>query len=499
MIAPNFNTPQRQSAKGIVVIFGYSIYKVIRASIIVIAAFFLKYFQGDNKFDFTSYKFVIPVVGFLLFFLTLAILKYLNFLFYVNDSYFILKKGILKKEEISVSKTKIQNVYIKQNLLQQIINVVSLSIETAGDDKTEIEIKALKKPEALALKQMLLAGEKEASENETDNTEETPVFFKPSIKHLLLEGISENHLKSFVVIFAFIMTTYNDLTDAISNLDLGTKFNSYFELDNQSLASFLIFNLFIVVVLVVISFLFSLVKTLVQNFDLTVLKTKDGFEISKGLFNKTNLSLKTTRIQTATIKTNRLKKFFGLFQMVFTQAMVNKKERHKFNIIGLDKIKVNALIEEFFPTALNNTNRIKPNKYMIYKVLYVSIIPVLIINAIIFLSESSLFYFLNIPLAIFIILLAIYKYKKAYYSIDDRYIIIGSGGIIDTATSFMEIHKTQAVTIKQTIFQKRRHIASLKIATASKSLKIAHVDLYMAKNIKNYLLFKVETEDRDWM
>ncbi|MEN8884933.1 MAG: PH domain-containing protein [Winogradskyella sp.] len=32
------------------------------------------------------------------------------------------------KEEISVSTSKIQNVYIKQNVLQQIINVVSLSI-----------------------------------------------------------------------------------------------------------------------------------------------------------------------------------------------------------------------------------------------------------------------------------------------------------------------------------------------------------------------------------
>ena len=82
------------------------------------------------------------VVFVVVFFLVLAILKYRNFIFHITDSEFRLDSGIINKENTVIPKLKIQNVSIKQNVIQQLINVVSLTIETAGDDKSEIEINA---------------------------------------------------------------------------------------------------------------------------------------------------------------------------------------------------------------------------------------------------------------------------------------------------------------------------------------------------------------------
>ena len=75
---------------------------------------------------------------------------------------------------------------------------------------------------------------------------------------------------------------------------------------------------------------------------------------------------------------------------------------------------------------------------------------------------------------------------------------IGSG-VIDTTTNILEIHKIQAVKIKQTIFQNRRRIASVVISTASKSVTIPYVSKSEALAIYNFLLFKVESQDKDWM
>jgi putative membrane protein len=498
MNAPNFSQPSRQSAKGIIVIFGLGISKFIKATIIIIIAFFIKYIQSDKILDFANPKVIVSILIILLLFLTIAILRYRNFMFHVNESYFVLKSGIINKEEISVSKSKIQNVYIKQNLLQQLINVVSLSIETAGDDKTEIEISALQKPKALALKALLLSEIKVKGITEESQIEDTPVFFKASLKLLFFEGISENHIKSFLFIFAFIMSIYNDLKDVVAQINISSRFNSWFQLDEQSLLSMLFFNITIVVFLIFASFLFSLIRTVIQNFDLTVIKEADGLEISKGLFNKINLSLKTARIQTATIGTNRFKLALGLYQLAFTQAMVNKKQKQKFNIIGLSLTKINALIEEFYPLAFSNIIKNKPDKYMIYRLFFIALIPLLILNALFALLPQAS-YLLNIPILIFIITGAIYSYRKKYYSIDDTYIIIGGGGFIDTTTSVLEIHKTQAVTVQQTIFQKNRKLASVKIYSAGKFLTIPQIKYDTACSIKNYLLYKVEFEDKDWM
>jgi len=152
MSAFNFETPSRQSAKGIIVIFGVSAYKILKGLAIAFIALFLKYIKSDKSPDLTSPIFILSCIGLVVLFLLIAVLRFLNFKFFIKDNYFFLRKGIFNKEEISISKDKIQNVYIKQNVIQQLINVVSLSIETAGDDKTEIEITALSRDKALVLK-----------------------------------------------------------------------------------------------------------------------------------------------------------------------------------------------------------------------------------------------------------------------------------------------------------------------------------------------------------
>ena len=98
----------------------------------------------------------------------------------------------------------------------------------------------------------------------------------------------------------------------------------------------------------------------------------------------------------------------------------------------------------------------------------------------------------------FAILYVYFAFKKAYYVISDEFVTIGSG-VIDTTTNILEIHKIQAVKIKQTIFQNRRRIASVVISTASKSVTIPYVSKSEALAIYNFLLFKVESQDKDWM
>ena len=151
----DFSQPIRQSSKGIIIIFAFNAYNFVRRFFVLFIAFGVSLARKKTFASLTPQTLVLIIVGILIVLFVIAILKYLNFKFHLTKDDFHLSTGIINKDNTIIPKSKIQNVYIKQNFLQQIINVVSLNIETAGDNKSEISIKALDKPTALRLKNAL--------------------------------------------------------------------------------------------------------------------------------------------------------------------------------------------------------------------------------------------------------------------------------------------------------------------------------------------------------
>lgn len=499
----DFSSPSRQSAKGVLVLFGLNTYQFVKKSITLLLVFTYSLFQKGTIFGLTTNKIILIGIAIILVLLAKAILKYLNFTFHISKDDFHLSTGILKKETVLIPKSKIQNVYIKQNLLQQLINVVQVNVETAGDKSTEISIAALQREKALQLKAALFSAKKEASSETIEEAEDTVlennIFFKASIKKLLLEGVSQNHLQSFFIIIATIGGLYTNFKDIIKQFNWQNYFGDWFVMDEASFLKTLMLNAFIFVVLIIVTFLVSLIKTVIVNYNLKVVDNNKTIEITKGLLNKVSLNLVPSRIQNIQITTNRIKQYFGLHTMNFKQAMVTKKEQKHFAIIGLGKQQINYLVQRLYKDYNKEVEQHKPEWY--YKrILILKAIPVLlIINGLSFAVFDNYFWLINVVLIPYLTITMHWRYKKAYYSIDDTYLSIGSGGLLSTTKELLEIHKIQTVSIAQSIFQKRRNIASVKVATSSKVVTIPFVRTEEAKTITNYLLYKVESQRLDWM
>ena len=155
METTDFSQPIRQSSKGIIIIFAFNTFNFFKKFFVLFIAFGASIMRRKTFGGITPTMMLLGLVAVLVIILIIAILKYLNFKFYLKKDDFHLATGIINKDNTIIPKSKIQNVYIKQNFLQQLINVVSVKIETAGDKKSEIEISALDKPTALLLKKKL--------------------------------------------------------------------------------------------------------------------------------------------------------------------------------------------------------------------------------------------------------------------------------------------------------------------------------------------------------
>lgn len=497
MQTTDFSNPIRQSYKGIIIIFAFNTYNFVRRFFVLFIAFGISLTKKKNFANVTPTVIFISVTGIIIILLILAVLKYLNFKFYLSKDDFHLSTGIINKDNTIISKSKIQNVYIKQNFLQQLINVVSLNIETAGDNKSEISIKALDKPTALQLKKELFNAS-EPSETLVTKSEATTVFFKVSLKRLFLEGISQNHLKSFVVIMSFVIGLYYEFKDYFRSLKLRQRVEELGHLDDGNILNIIIVNTIIFLFAILISLLFSVVKTVVTNFNLEVVENQKTIEINKGLFTKVSLSLTPSRIQNIVIKSNRIKRYFDLHTLSVKQAMVNAKQRKNFVIIALEKEQLKHLVDKLLINYTSDIEASKPKAYYKYILALKAFAIVSVINIIGLFISGNMMWFINIALIVCSVLYVSTTYRKAYYKIDDDFITIGSG-FIDSTINILEIHKIQAINLKQTVFQKRRKITSLIVHTASKSVKIPYISQTEANLIYDFLLFKVESQNKDWM
>ena len=501
METTDFSQPIRQSSKGIIVIFAFKVFQFFKKFFVLLLAFGVSLMRRKSFAGITPTMMLLALISVLIVILIIAILKYLNFKFHLSKDDFHLATGIINKDTTIIPKSKIQNVYIKQNFLQQIINVVSLKIETAGDKKSEIEISALDKATALLLKKQLFnkAINQNVNTEEIEVQDERDVFFKITPKRLLLEGLSQNHFKSFLLIFTFVFGLYTEFKDYVRELGLRKHIEDIVNLDDDTILNLLITNALIILAVVLFSLLYSVIKTFIINFNLEVVEHQKTVEINKGLFNKVSLSLTPSRIQNLVITTNRIKQYFGLHSLSVKQAMVNAKQQKNFNIVALEKVQLNYLLKKLLVNYNEEEGEVaKPRPYF----MRISVLEMLFFGVII--NAFTLFLFgiemlwVNAVFVPFAALYVYFAYKKAYYRISDDFITVGSG-VIDTTTNILEIHKIQGVKLKQTIFQKRRAIASLVISTASKSVTIPYLSKHEALSIYNFLLYKVESQDRDWM
>ena len=135
----DFSTPQRQSLTGILVMFANSLQKSIRAFWPMLLIWLVK-FESLNKLIFFG-----SIFGFIVLLAVFSYLQYWFFTFYIDEetNEFVIQKGVLKKTKITMQLHKIQQVNINQSLIQRLVNVHKLEIDTAGSDKKEGSISAI--------------------------------------------------------------------------------------------------------------------------------------------------------------------------------------------------------------------------------------------------------------------------------------------------------------------------------------------------------------------
>lgn len=373
-----FNQFSRQSPKGILIIYLQLLYKALKITWLLLFLFI----QRFSKFSDIALMYIyIGLATFLIFFLVRAYLIYKNFLFKIDEGHFVLKEGILKKKNTSVSFDRIQNINFKQNIIQQLINVYEVSIETAGSKDTEIAIKALSFNKAQLLKKELSQIKKVITKKQEEVVEEKPLL-KIGFLELLKVSLTENHLQNLLLFLALVFSFFQQLQDVFKGLGDEKKIKNYLNIDTDVLLGSILFFIVLVIILLLVGVVSSFVRVILFHFNLTLFIKDRSFNITQGLLTKKTIILNENKIQNITVSTNPIKRKLGISFVTFKQAVsgkVKKKQNKLIRIVGckVSQIhKIKSLLYDYH--FLEGKEKNHPNSYFKIRMYFRSIIGVII-------------------------------------------------------------------------------------------------------------------------
>jgi putative membrane protein len=88
-------------------------------------------------------------------------------------------------------------------------------------------------------------------------------------------------------------------------------------------------------------------------------------------------------------------------------------------------------------------------------------------------------------------------YRKYGYQVVEDGMLLRRGFLGYRVVAFVH-RKVQRISVTQSLPQKRKGLATLRIFLASGPIKLPYVDFEMAKQLRDYVLYKVESSQLAW-
>lgn len=498
----DLSMPQRQSVKGLVILFAFVFYQFIRAFLPLLLIVF--YRKRDTIPQVYIYAAVLLLIAVSL------LISYLNYRFFtfriaIETNEFIVQRGWINKTKTVIKLNKIQQVNLNQKLLHQLLNVYEVEVDTAGSQDIEVKIKAVSGKVAQQLKQQLLQQQDTVRETvlELPVQNEVPLrqFIRISFSSLVKVGLTRRYIQTFALLFVLMIQGLEQYRQYFANEQ--NEESIYTDVGNFASTNItgLLIPLFVLVVFVLVVIV-NLSRTLLRYFNYKINIHENNLLISYGLLETKNTIIKPSRVQFLQVTQNYFQKILNVFELKIVQTESDTKDTKKgrgIDVPGVSFQEKEAILHQLFPKPVMLKNAIQPSirKWIVHTIWF-SIIP-----------AFSLFFYgyyqkqeyavIGAVFLLFITLLyqwVTYRNARMYWTDD---FIVFRKGFWDVSYCIVEPHKIQKIETYQRFWHKDLDLGSVVLYTAGGTLTFTIADYTEIKKRVNYWLYQIESKNLNWM
>ena len=483
---PEWLQAQRQPASAIFIVLHKVILQLFRMLWPLILVWLFR-----TKKNNTSYtEWILVAVSVIVFILSL--IEFWFFRYSIPSNELIIKRGLLVKRNIILPLHKIQAVHIDQNWLHRLLHLSQVSFDSPGSKNAEAKI-TMRKDSAIALRDYIL-GSGDTIEK-TEKPFAAAPFFTMEPYDLVKLGLSANHLEAFFILLAFGLSVMDDIETAIGDRLDGTLSRFSEQAATHALSAVLILTSIILIISVGASF----IRIILKYANFRIAKTGKGFQIQGGLINSKEKLIPFKKVQFISWKANWIRKHIPYYLLQFHSAGTSDTRRKWEINVPVTRTSLIPLLLEGYHQPLPAdapSLSIQPG-FVARRTFFAGVVPSLVLAAFTFPSlgwNAGWFFLLTLY-----IWLSSWLIKRNFRLRISKDALQVHQAVFGEKETILLWHKIQSVKLRQSIYQRKKGLATIHIYTAGGVIRVPFISLHAAEEVRDYALFKVETGSQSWM
>ncbi|MCW8109631.1 PH domain-containing protein [Alteromonas ponticola] len=442
-----------------------------------------------------------------------GLISYFFYLFRIHQQHVEVKSGVLHRRHINLPFWRIQNVKIEQPFYYRPFNFALVVLDTAGSSEEEAKIVAVPLPYALMIRKQVLADNAEAKQEESNAAEtirtrddsDEQIVNRRSIHDLIVHGITNNRVW---ILLGAAAPLYDSAATIIYNWleSKGLKLEQLFGEETATWWQLGLYTLTALLIILAVLASLSIGGAVLTFYGFTLSRDKRRYIRRSGLLSKQEVSMKMSRIQLVTAQQDWLDKLLGRVNLYFeqntsgTQPQTELMSPNKLLIPSVTVDEVHTLVNGPLPHSGIYTVSYQgvSKQFLSYWLgIWVWPIGVLLTGITTYLQLWNEVGVLVIAI-VFITMFTLLRWWRWGYATDERYVYVRSGRM-GLDFQCLEKYKVQQVSVVQSVFMKRKRVASVKIILASGSVTIPFMFESDAWKLANDLLYAAESSKKSWM
>ena len=476
----DLTVPQRQSPLAVVFLGLRTLRNIGLAQLAIIVVFVVRGPFGGPLL-------VLPALLFLALG-AFSALAWWRYTFQLLDGELVVHKGVLRLDRLTVPVDRIQSLAIEQELLHRLTGLVKVSVDTAGSSEAEFTIDAIPRPVAEELERRAVTATSQATRTPSPGRHVTRdphperVVIHHDGRRLLAAALTASPLAGLVVL--------GPLLAALGQLGDDLPFDSV-SVDSDDftwwwlpagLAAGLAFSV-----------LLNIGRVILQDWDLTLRASDTSVRRTSGLLSRTSSASSVARVQVLRTARNPLQRAAGLQEVELSTI-----GEGDLWLVGCDDDQVDLVREAIHATPgaqLALDRRIHPAG------IWLAVRNTTLLAALASVGLTLAFGWWAAPLPLLMVLWAgltqTLHVRNHRWSIGAE--LATSSRVFSSSTRQSPLRKANSVKVSQSIFERRRGLATVKSSTAAGSITIGMIPLDEARAVRDVIVHAAETDRRPWM
>lgn len=367
---------------------------------------------------------------------------------------FDIYSGVVSRREREIPFDRIQNVDIAQNVLQRMLGIAEIRLETAGGGgDSEARLRYVSRQEATRL-QELISKRKQGDVSERDPGASHDILFELNQRELGVLGVTSTNVRLLGLLGGVILIASPVAADQIS----------------PRLSILLLLGPAFAVAGLVLLWIGSGVQAVLRYYGFKLYRHDEELRYKRGLLQQYDGTIPLSKIQTLMIRENLLARSVGYGSLAIETAgyapgqgdsveaavPIAKRER---------VLELARTIEDIGDPTFERAPKRARLRYVARYTIVVGLLTGIAGGIHLLFGVFSLWY-ATAALWILVPLAAHLKWKHIGYAVGEQY-FISQVGFWTRRTTIVPYYRVQTLSSAQSIFQRRRNLATLAVDTAT--------------------------------